>query len=94
MLIFAMKADLYLPDLHSLKEKRKIRHSLVEKIKARNTSVIESGHQDEHQHLQLLLSFASLSEQEAQKKKDFILELFYEVTEHVNLVDDLISVEQ
>lgn len=94
MLIFAMKADLYLPELHSLKEKRKIRHSLVEKIKARNISVIESGRQDEHQHLELLLSFASLGEQEAQKKKDFILALFDEVTMHITFVDDCISVEQ
>ena len=93
MLIFAMKAELYLPQIHSLKEKRQIRRSLVDRLMVKNISVIEAGRQDEHHHLLLLLCYGALGEQEAKKKKDFILELFYEVSEHINVEDELISVE-
>lgn len=94
MLIYAIKISIYLPEAQSLKEKRKVRNSLVDRLGQRNLSIMESGRQEEHQHLELLLSYVSLGEEQAKKKRELILELVNAFSEHVQVEEDVLFVEE
>lgn len=87
-LVHMIKADLYLPQVQSLKEKRRIRLSLSQRLKAMNISVIEMQDQDILQRLILLLSYCSLNGGLSTEKREKILELFYEQTDHLVLEEE------
>lgn len=92
-LVHMIKADLYLPQVHSLKQKRAIRYSLTQRLKAMNVSVIESQDQDILQRLFLLLSYSALNESYAKDKREKILELFYQETEHIRLEEETMDLD-
>lgn len=49
--------ELHMPGVRSLKEKRRIVRSLVERIHRRyRVSIVESGYQDKHQRAQIALA--------------------------------------
>ncbi|MCP5105716.1 MAG: DUF503 domain-containing protein [bacterium] len=55
-----MVADLHSRGTHSLKEKRRIISSIKDKLKQKfNISIIESGHQDSWQQIQLAVAMVS-----------------------------------
>ncbi len=73
-----MVMDLYCQGIHSLKEKRRIVLSIKEKLKKHhNISIIESGHLDLWQNLQLAIAMVSTSKEVVDrvfnKIEDFVL---------------------
>jgi len=61
LIVGVCQIHLHLPAAHSLKEKRKVVRSLVERLRARyNLSVAEVGHHDRWQSAVLGLASASL----------------------------------
>jgi uncharacterized protein YlxP (DUF503 family) len=62
--------DLYLPDCHSIKDKRMVMRSVKDRARARfNMSVCELDHQDLHQRA--LLGFAMLADGRIPIERDF-----------------------
>lgn len=75
MLILVMKIKIALPYCHSLKEKRKVRNSLQEKLYQKfRVSVREIAEQDLWQTLFLGLSFTALSDYEAEQQATKIID--------------------
>lgn len=93
MLTSVMKCEIFLPDARSLKDKRQVRSSLLQRMKARNISAVEAEKADVHKQLVLLLSFVSLSEREAKEKWEGILDLIYEFSEHVHVEEEIFYLE-
>jgi uncharacterized protein len=68
--------ELHLPQAGSLKNKRKVVKSLVERIHQRcKVSIIESDHHDLHQRAELAVALVALSETEAERLFDLIRQL-------------------
>lgn len=88
-----LKADLFFPEVQSLKEKRARRLSLTQRLKAMNISVIEMKDPDILQRLILLLSYCALDGRGAMEKREKIVELFCEKTEHFSLEEESIDVD-
>lgn len=89
--VHVMKLSIYLPFVQSLKEKRKIRSSLIDRYKKMNISAIEMADQDLQNHLVLLLSYCALSGSSLEDKKIKILDLAYEASEHIKLEEETID---
>lgn len=87
-LVHMIKADLYLPQVQNLKEKRAIRLSLTHRLKAMNISVIEMEDADILQRLILLLSYSALNGGVAASKRERVLDLFYAETDHLVLEEE------
>ncbi|NLY35971.1 MAG: DUF503 domain-containing protein [Tissierellia bacterium] len=87
-LVHMIKADLYLPQVQNLKEKRAIRLSLTHRLKTMNISVIEVEDADILQRLILLLCYCALNGGIAAGKREGILELFYAETDHLVLEEE------
>ncbi len=84
-LVTVLKVRIYLPYVDNLKEKRKVRFSLLSRIKAQNISAIEVEDQDLRNYLVLLLSFTSLDRGAALTKKKKLEDLFFENSQHVTI---------
>lgn len=68
--------ELHIPQSRSLKQKRKVVKSLVDRIHHRfKVSVIESDHHDLHQRAELAVALVALSDSEADRMFDTIREL-------------------
>lgn len=68
--------ELHLPQARSLKQKRKVVKSLVERIHKRfKVSVIESDHHDLHQRAEIAIALVALSDGEAGRIFDTIRDL-------------------
>lgn len=81
MWVFAAEFALDLPLSQSLKDKRKVRLRVQERIKQRfNVSIIETDLQDDMKVLYLGVSLAALSEASGQRTLDGIRERIYELT--------------
>ena len=68
--------ELHLPGAQSLKQKRKVVKSLIDRIHQRlKVSIIESDYHDKHQRAQLALALVARSDGEAEKLFDRIRDL-------------------
>ncbi|MEM6796939.1 MAG: DUF503 domain-containing protein [Acidobacteriota bacterium] len=68
--------ELHLPHAGSLKNKRKVVKSLVEKIHQRcKVSIIESDHHDKHQRAEIAIALVAKTEGEARRLFDTIRDL-------------------
>ncbi|MEM8996469.1 MAG: DUF503 domain-containing protein [Acidobacteriota bacterium] len=68
--------ELHLPGAQSLKQKRKVVKSLVERIHQRlKVSIIESDHHDLHQRAQIALALVARNESDAERLFDRVRDL-------------------
>ncbi|MEO1084274.1 MAG: DUF503 domain-containing protein [Acidobacteriota bacterium] len=68
--------ELHLPGAQSLKQKRKVVKSLVERIHQRlKVSIIESDHHDLHQRAQIALALVAQNEGDAERLFDRVRDL-------------------
>ena len=66
--------ELKIYEAHSLKEKRRVIKSVIERIKARyNASIIEAGQQDKWQMAEVGFACASLTKADARKAVEKII---------------------
>lgn len=77
MFVGAVKLELFLPECHSLKEKRKALNSILGKVRAKfNVSAAEIDHQDLWQRAAIGIAYVSESSYQAknslQRIRDFI----------------------
>ncbi|MDO5738476.1 MAG: DUF503 domain-containing protein [Eubacteriales bacterium] len=71
--ILVLEISFDLEHCYSLKDKRRIRQSLIEKMKRRyNVSVIESDLQDDYRKLELAVTYVALNEGTAHEMVDKI----------------------
>lgn len=92
-MVQALRIELFLPEIQSLKDKRQVRQSLTQRLKAMNISVIEYDRADDHKHLILLLAYVSLGENEARDKRDKVLELISQESEHVTVEQEALYLD-
>lgn len=69
-MICAVRLELELPYATSLKHKRQTIRSLRDRLRNKNVSVVESGHQDAWQRATLELAFAALDYGGAEEKRE------------------------
>ncbi|NLJ71027.1 MAG: DUF503 domain-containing protein [Clostridiaceae bacterium] len=96
MLILGIKVQIYYPYVHSLKEKRKEVHSLINRLEKKfNLSAREVAGQDQWQSFVLGISFTALRESEAIEMQAKIERfIFAEVNGEILSFDwDLFSLE-
>ena len=76
-MIFGLSVfELHLPQAQSLKHKRKVVKSLVERIHHRcKVSIIESDHHDLHQRAELALALVARTEGDAERLFDKVRDL-------------------
>ncbi len=91
--VHIIKLKIYLPFVTNLKEKRKIRLSLIDRFKKMNISAIEMADQNLQNHLVLLLSYSSLDKVSLESKRDKILELVYEFSEHLVVEEETVGLD-
>lgn len=90
MTVLSAKLRFYIPHAISLKDKRQIRRSLIDKTRQRfNASVAEVGTQDLHQTLTIGVAVVSGDTAHAQQSLDEIMRFMEEHTEA-----ELIEVER
>lgn len=83
--VLLMDLSIHLPYSSSLKDKRQIKRSLIQRLKNRfNISIIESDAQDDSKHLQLTLANVSISHYQAELTKEKIIDEIYDVIDFVN----------
>ena len=76
MLIGVSIFELHLPEARSLKEKRKVIRSLIDRIHRRfKVSIAETDHHDLHQRSEISLAAVVLDDAEGQRMMDAIREL-------------------
>lgn len=64
MILLGIELDLLIPDVYSLKEKRRIKSSLMQKVRQRfNVTIAEVDHQDLHQRL--IIGIATVGNQKS-----------------------------
>lgn len=86
MVVVVTVFELHIPEGRSLKQKRKVVKSLVERIHARyRVSVAETDHHDLHQRAEIAIAAVHASESELQRIMDRIRDLIDEVPEAVLL---------
>ncbi len=69
-----MDLHIYLPYANSLKEKRQIRLSLVERLRGHfKLSIAEVGSQDVWQRLELALAYVAINQTAAEEMRDKII---------------------
>lgn len=74
MTVLSAKLIFYMPDSHSLKDKRQVSRSVVEKTQRRfNASIAEVDTQDKHQTLTLGVAVVSGDTAHAQQSLDEII---------------------
>ena len=75
MTVLSVKATLYAPQCHSLKEKRMVLQSVIQRVKNKfNVSIAEVDMQDSHQILVLGIAVVSESHTHARKMLDNVLQ--------------------
>ncbi|NLW54285.1 MAG: DUF503 domain-containing protein [Clostridiaceae bacterium] len=89
MFILAMRFVIKLPWVKSLKDKRRVKRSLVDSMSKRyNISIKEVESQDVHQTLVLGLSHTSLSQSDAEQMAETFTDYVYENAEgEISLVE-------
>lgn len=89
MFILVMRFVIRLSWSHSLKDKRKVKRSLVDSMRNRyNVSVKEVEAQDAQQTLVIGLSYTALSQSEAEQMSETFTDYIYENSEgEVSLVE-------
>ena len=65
-----VRLELELPFSSSLKEKRQTLRSLKDRLRRRNVSVVESGHQDLWQRATMEIALAAVSRRAAEEKRE------------------------
>lgn len=79
MIVTKMELSIRCRHANSLKEKRRIRQSLLSKLFHHyKISCMETEHHDIHNYLQIGVAFVSLSESEARKKVHKVLDFLEE----------------
>jgi uncharacterized protein len=68
----AVRLELELPYASSLKDKRQTIRSLKDRLRRKNVSVVESGHQDAWQRATVELALAAVSLRAAEEKREEI----------------------
>ncbi len=86
MYVSICRLELYLPGVKSLKEKRQIVKSIVNKVKNRNISIAETGENDLHQKAMLGFTLVSNSRDRAEETTRAILD-FIEDNYSVEIVN-------
>lgn len=81
MVIGVMEVGVKIPGSFSLKDKRRVRQSLLSRLRSMGFSAAEVGDEESHNHLVLGLSFVSASEKVVEKKLDEALSLIAEMGE-------------
>lgn len=92
-LVHVVKLKIYLPFVTNLKEKRKIRFSLLDRFKRMNISAIEMADHNLQNHLVLLLSYSSLDMVSLESKRQQIMELVYEFSEHLVIEEETLALD-
>ncbi|HZJ90396.1 MAG TPA: DUF503 domain-containing protein [Oscillospiraceae bacterium] len=89
MFILAMRFVIKLPWVKSLKDKRRVKRSLVDSMSKRyNISIKEVESQDVHQTLVLGLSHTALSQSDAEQMAETFTDYVYENAEgEISLVE-------
>ena len=89
MFILVMRFVIRLPWVKSLKDKRRVKRSLVDSLSRRyNVSVKEVETQDVHQSLVIGLSHTALSQSEAERMAGTLTDYIYENAEgEISLVE-------
>ena len=67
-----MRLELELPYASSLKDKRQTIRSLKDRLRRKNVSVVESGHQDSWQRATVELALVAVSLRAAEEKREEI----------------------
>ena len=65
-----VRLELELPFSSSLKDKRQILRSLKDRLRGKNVSVVESGHQDLWQRATMEIALAAVSRGAAEEKRE------------------------
>lgn len=93
MSIGILTLTLYLPECHSLKEKRgRIKPILARLHKEFNISVIESDHQDVWQSCQLTIACAALDRTSAEKVLQNVIHFYEDHWPDLPITDEKIEV--
>ncbi|MDO5734379.1 MAG: DUF503 domain-containing protein [Eubacteriales bacterium] len=80
--VVAIEISLDLHSSFSLKEKRKLRQSLLERLKRKfNLSIIESDLQDDYRRLELCAAYLAINESTAYEMIERIKEYILDLTE-------------
>ena len=83
--VLLMDLSIHLPYSSSLKDKRQIKRSLIQRLKNRfNISIIESDAQEESRILILSLAYVALTYYQAELTKEKIINDVYDVIDFVN----------
>jgi uncharacterized protein len=69
-LFCAVRLELELPFSSSLKDKRRTLRSLKDRLRRKNVSVVESGHQDLWQRATVEIALAAVSRGAAEEKRE------------------------
>jgi uncharacterized protein YlxP (DUF503 family) len=69
-LFCVVRLELELPFASSLKEKRKIIRSIKDRLRRKNVSLVESGHQDSWQRASVELAVAAVDRGAAEEKRE------------------------
>lgn len=73
--ILILEIEINLPYSTSLKDKRKVRKGLIDRLRARyNVSISETGYQDELKFLYCSLAYVSISESKAMDMKQKLID--------------------
>ncbi|MDO5755432.1 MAG: DUF503 domain-containing protein [Tissierellia bacterium] len=84
MRVLIMDVLIYLPWSHSLKEKRREKAKIIDRMKNRwNISIMETDYQDFHQSLFLAMACVCLDEGSALAKRDEIQKDLDEITDGI-----------
>lgn len=87
MIVLSLELEIKLNEVDSLKEKRNILTSMIQKIKRRfNVSVIESQYQDDISWALLSMVCVSLSQKQAHQQMDAIIQ-FIEAGYNVEIIN-------
>ena len=90
MIVYSAEMDFYVPHAHSLKEKRMVARSIMDKVRHKfNVSVAETDNQDLHQTLTLGIAVVSGNAAHAQSMIDNIINYMEE-----NAEAELVSVQK
>ncbi len=82
MIIAAIKVQIYVPWVHSLKEKRSITKSLIAKTRQKfNVSIAEIDEHDRHQHIVLGIVCVSNEQKMADRLSNQVLNYIDQTTE-------------
>ena len=90
MVVGLVTFELHLPQARSLKDKRRVVKSLVERLHQKHRiSIMESGFQDLHQRAEIAVALVAASDSDAERKlEDLRREVDQEMEAVVTIWDD------